>query len=245
MTSKFDHFVEGARDSTPLVIGAIPFGIIFGTVGVAKGFSAFGVILMSIVVFAGSSQFVALGMIAAGASIPIILFTTFVVNFRHLLYGAHIANILNKTSRTRKAVLAFLLTDECFAVVSARALRYSPLAVIDQEYLSIYGLGSGLSIYFAWVLSTIVGAVLGGSIPNLNNWGLDFAMPVTFLGMTIVGIRNFPTALAGVSAAIASVLLYPLPNKIGLVISVLIGVSGGLAAEFFGFKKRETGKYHE
>ncbi len=245
MPSKFNYLIEGAKDSTPLIIGAIPFGIIFGTVGIANGLSAFGVILMSMLILAGSAQFVALGLIAVGASMPIILFTTFVVNFRHILYGASIAGILNRISKTRKALLAFLLTDECFAVISTKAQSYPSSAEIDQDYLSIYGLGSGFSIYIAWVSATVAGVILGGSIPNLNNWGLDFAMPVTFLGMVIVGIRNWPTAIAGVSAAVASVLLFPLPNKIGLVIAVLIGVAGGLVVEHFGYRINGLRVIHE
>ncbi len=243
--SKLNYLLEGAKDSTPLIIGAIPFGIIFGTVGIANGLSPAGVMLMSMLVFAGSAQFVSLGLIAVGATIPIILFTTFVVNFRHILYGASIATILNRISRFRKTLLAFLLTDECFAVISTKAQSYPPSAEIDQDYLSIYGIGSGLSIYVAWVSATVAGVLLGGSIPNLDKWGLDFAMPVTFLGMVIVGIRNWPTAIAGVSAALAAVLLYPLPNKIGLVIAVLIGVVCGLAVEHFGYRMNRMGVVHE
>jgi len=88
IATRRQEFFKGARDTLPLVIGAMPFGIIFGTLAAGAGLSPWGAMGMSLFVFAGSSQFIAMGLIGAGTAWPMIVLTTFVVNFRHLLYTA-------------------------------------------------------------------------------------------------------------------------------------------------------------
>ncbi len=114
------EFWTGFRDTIPLVIGAIPFAIIFGALSVASGVSPLGTALMSMLVFAGASQFIATGLIKSGATAPIIIFTTFIVNLRHALYSATLAPHMKKLPQRWLVPLGFSLTDETFVVVVSR-----------------------------------------------------------------------------------------------------------------------------
>ena len=114
------ELLAGAKATIPLVIGAIPFGIIFGTLSSISGLSFWGTMAMSSIVFAGSAQFIALNLLAAGAAWPIIVATTFVVNLRHMLYAAALVPYVKHLSARWHLPIAFTLTDETFAVVIDR-----------------------------------------------------------------------------------------------------------------------------
>lgn len=219
-------FLAGARDTIPLVVGAIPFGLIFGTLSAGSGLSAGATLAMSAFVFAGSAQFIALGLLAAGSSVPIIILTTFVVNLRHLLYSASLLPYVRHLPQRWLAPMAFWLTDETFAVVIGRFSR-RPASGHNRWYY----LGSALAMYLNWQLCTFLGITVGQSIPNAAGWGLDVAMPVTFIGMIIPYLKNRPTWLSVVVAGLVSVMAYPLPHKVGLILAAMMGIAAGLLAE--------------
>ena len=110
------EFTKGVIDTIPLIIGAIPFGIIYGTLSQSSDLSMYGALALSSIVFAGSSQFVALGLIASESSIFIIIITTFLINLRHLLYSFSLRNYLSHLHQKWKILLSFGLTDETFAI---------------------------------------------------------------------------------------------------------------------------------
>lgn len=216
----------GAKATIPLVVGALPFGIIFGTLSSASGLSALGTLAMSAFVFAGSAQFIALGLLAAGSSIPIIILTTFVVNLRHLLYSASLIPHLNHLPQRWLAPLAFWLTDETFAVVVNHFSTHP-----NHSHNRWYYLGSALTMYLSWQVWTLLGITVGQSIPDAAGWGLDVAMPVTFIGMTLPYLKNRPMWVSVLVAGAVSVLAYPLPNKLGIMLAAIAGIGAGLAVE--------------
>src|SRR5262249_43779897 len=118
--SKRTEFWNGVKDTFPLVVGAAPFGIIFGALAVTSGISPGGALAMSAIVFAGPSQFIAAGLVAGGASILVIVLTTLVVNVRHALYAASLAPHVKHLPQRWLAPLGFWLTDESYVVVIAR-----------------------------------------------------------------------------------------------------------------------------
>jgi len=219
-------FLAGARDTIPLIVGAIPFGLIFGTLSAGSGLSAGGAMAMSAIVFAGSAQFIALGLLAAGSSVPIIILTTFVVNLRHLLYSASLLPYVKHLPQRWLAPMAFWLTDETFAVVIGRFSRH-PAEGNNRWYY----LGSALAMYLNWQLCTFLGITVGQSIPNAAAWGLDVAMPVTFIGMIIPYLKNRPMWVSVLVAAAASLAAYSLPHKLGLILAAVLGIAAGLLAE--------------
>jgi 4-azaleucine resistance transporter AzlC len=222
------EFWAGFKTTLPLVIGAIPFGIIFGAVAIANGLSPAAALGMSAFVFAGSSQFVAANMVAppVPAPIPFVVLTTFVVNLRHALYSATLAPYMKHLSQKWLLPLGFWLTDETFVIVVQRYQQPD-----DSPYKHWYHFGSSVFMYVNWQLSTLVGILAGQSIQDPGRWGLSFAMVVTFIGMLLPMLNTRPMLLAAVVAAASSVLLNGLDNKLGLLLAALLGVVAGVVAE--------------
>ncbi|MDC9719294.1 MAG: AzlC family ABC transporter permease [Gammaproteobacteria bacterium] len=224
--SKSTEFINGAKATIPLIIGAIPFGIIFGTLAEPSGLSILGAMAMSLFVFAGSSQFIAIGLMASGVGPLVIIATTFVVNLRHLLYATALVDKVSHLSQGWRAVLSFGLTDESFAAVNSRYLGRT-----DTAHAHWFFLGSIVAMYSNWQLCTWLGIGLGELFPDMTHWGLDFAMSVTFLGIIIPYLRNKPMWLAVISAAAFALMLRELPNQLGLMIAALSGICIGYASQ--------------
>lgn len=237
--SRQAEFLAGARDTIPLVVGAIPFGLIFGALAGSSGLSFGGAVAMSALVFAGSAQFIALGLLAAGTGWPLIVLTTFVVNLRHALYSATLAPYLARLPQRWQAPLAFWLTDETFAVVAIRFRRAQPSPQRHWYYL-----GSALLMYVNWQLCTWLGLTAGQLMPDVATWGLDFAMPVTFIGMVVPYLKSRPMAATALVAGVVAVLAHPLPNKLGLILAALAGIGAGWIVERIqtAQRPREGGK---
>jgi 4-azaleucine resistance transporter AzlC len=220
------EFRRGVRDTLPLLLGAFPFGLIYGAVAVTSGLSTAATIAMSAFVFAGSSQFIAVGLVAAQTPVAIVILTTLIVNLRHMLYSATLTPYLKDLSQTWRVLLAFWLTDETFAVAVHRFQKGD--ASPARHW---YQLGSSIAMYLNWQFWTFVGLMLGKRIPDPSSWGLDVAMPITFIGMIIPFVRTIPMAVCVLTAGAASLLSLSLPYKLGIVVSALTGIAAGLTAE--------------
>ncbi len=221
--SRRSEFWKGVRDSLPLVIGAVPFGIIFGTLSGNAGLSAAGTMGMSLFVFAGSAQFIAMGLVGAGTVWPIIVLTTFVVNFRHLLYTATLLLHLKRLPRIWQVILAFGLTDETFAVAVRR--WDEPDA---HPYKHWYQLGSMVFMYTNWNICTLVGLLAGRVMSDIGGWGLDFAMVAAFIGMVLPYLKDRPSYACVLVSGVSAILLYGLPHKLGLMASAVLGIAAGV-----------------
>lgn len=219
-------FLEGAKDTFPLVVGAIPFGIIFGTLAATAGLSFGATMGMSMFVFAGSSQFVCVSLVTAGTAWPMIVLTTFVVNLRHMLYGATMVGFYKNLNPLWKMVLAFGLTDETFAVAVNRYNRAD--GVKNKQY---YNLGSMVFMYTNWNLCTLIGLTAGKTFPEISEWGLDFAMPATFIGIVIPYLVSTPMWASVVTAGTVSIMAAGLPHKLGLMLAAAAGVAMGIVCE--------------
>jgi len=224
--TRWREFWAGAKDTFPLVVGAIPFAIIFGALASPSGLSAGGAMAMSIFVFAGASQIVALNLMLTQASPALIILSTFVVNLRHTLYAATLGPQMKHLPQRWLLPLGFWLTDETFVVVIA---RYN--APDSSPYKHWYHLGSALSMYVNWNIFTLLGILAGQRLQNPQSWGLDFAMVVTFLGMLVPFIRSRPVLIAVLAAGVVATLTYSIPNKLGLILAALAGVAAGVYAE--------------
>ena len=226
--SRKSEFWKGARDSLPLVIGAVPFGIIFGTLSGNAGLSAAGTMGMSLFVFAGSAQFIAMGLVGAGTIWPMIVLTTFVVNFRHLLYTATLLMHLKPLPRLWQVILAFGLTDETFAVAVRRWGQPD-----DHRYKHWYQLGSMVFMYTNWNLCTLVGLVAGRMLSDIGGWGLDFAMVAAFIGMVLPYLKDKPSYASVFVSGVSALLLYGLPHKLGLMAAAILGITAGVIADTY------------
>ncbi len=220
------EFLTGVRNTFPLLLGAFPFGLIYGALAVPSGLSATAAMAMSAIVFAGSSQFIAVGLIAAQAPVPIIILTTFVVNLRHMLYSASLLPYLKHLPHRWRIPLAFWLTDETYAVTIHHFQEDG-----SAEYKHWFQLGSSLAMYLNWQFWTFLGVMLGERIPDASSWGLDVAMPVTFIGMIIPFVKSSPMLVSVLTAGAASLLTYNMPYKLGIFLSAFLGIFAGLLAE--------------
>ncbi len=212
------EFFAGAKATFPLILGAIPFGILFGTLATTSGLSPVAAMAMSIFVFAGSAQFIALGLLAGGASFSVIILTTFVVNLRHLLYSTALVSKVKHLPGPLRAIMAFGLTDETFAAVSHRYLDK------DINHAHWFYLGSMSAMYGNWVLCTAIGLTLGNLFPGMTDWGLDFAMSVTFIGMVVPYLKTRAMWSAVLAAGVMSLLCWQFPHKLGLIAAAISGV---------------------
>ncbi|NDJ36384.1 MAG: AzlC family ABC transporter permease [Chloroflexi bacterium] len=208
------------------MLGAAPFGAIFGALAVTGGLSPGAALGMSLFVYAGSSQFIAAGLIAESVSLGLIVLTTFVVNLRHALYGASLGPHLKHLPQTWQLPLAFTLTDETFAVT---ILRFTERGSRPDGHW--YMLGSAAAMYINWQVWTAVGIIAGQQFEDAASLGLDFAMVVTFIGIVVPLIATRPMLISALVAGSSAVLLNDLPNRTGLLVAALLGIAAGAAAE--------------
>ncbi len=223
-----DAFLAGLRDTVPLLIGTAPFGLIYGALAISAELSAGAALAMSLFVFAGSSQFIAAGLWAEQAAIPVIVLTTLVVNLRHMLYSATLAPRYKHLPQRWLLPLGFWLTDETFAIVAARLSKDSA-----PQHLHWYQLGSSLAMYSNWFAWT-VGGVLAGQVISSEQaeaLGFGFAMSVTFIGIVVPMLKTRPMVLAAVAAGLTALVANPLPHRLGLIVAALVGVAVGVIAE--------------
>lgn len=216
------EFIRGMGDIFPLVVGAIPFGLIFGTLAASSGLSGVGAIALSLFVFAGSAQFIALGLLAAGTALPWLIMTVVVVNLRHLLYSFSLMPHVRHLPPRWQIPLSFGLTDEVFAVAIR---RYTQADVAPAKHWHL--LGAEALMYGNWVLCTALGVTLGQQLPNAAALGLDFAMVVTFIGMVVPYLTTRPMGVAVVVAAVVAMAAHPLPHQLGLLVACLAGIVAG------------------
>ncbi len=227
--TRLQVFLLGARDTFPLIVGAVPFGIIFGALAVSNGIHPLTTAGLSLFVFAGSAQFIAVNLIAQHTSVALIVLTTFMVNLRHALYGASIAPHTKHLSQRWLIPLAFWLTDETYAVVVSKWTN----AQQTLPHLEWYHLGSSLAMYGNWQLVTWIGILAGSQFQNAEQWGLDFAMAATFLGIVVPSVINRPMLVCALVAGVVGILANGLPNNSGLMVGAFAGILAGYLVETY------------
>ncbi|WP_421783086.1 AzlC family ABC transporter permease [Kiloniella litopenaei] len=227
----------GSRATIPMIVGAIPFGIIFGTLAEQSGLSPLGAVAMSIFVFAGSSQFIALGLLAAGTGPLMIIATTFIVNLRHLLYSAALVDDVKHLSGPWRALIAFGLTDESFATIADKIRKSDN--TWRKKYVQWFYLGSFSAMYGNWILCTVIGITLGELFPDIGNWGLDFAMSATFIGMVLPYLTTRPMLACVLVAGAMSLGTADMPHKLGLMVSSLSALAVGLSYHLLSRSKKQ------
>lgn len=235
-SSPRQEFLRGARDTVPLIAGAIPFGIIFGALSVNAGLTPGASLGMSLFVFAGSAQFIAAGLVAQGVALPLIVLTTFIVNLRHLLYAASLAPYMRHLGQRWLLPLGFWLTDETYAVVIRRYPQPD-----DSPHKHWFHLGSSLAMYTNWQLSTVIGIIAGTQLEGIADLGLDFAMVVTFVGIVVPLIVTRPMLVCALVAGGVALLAADLPNQAGLMVGALAGIIAGLVTELTFPQRRKSG----
>jgi 4-azaleucine resistance transporter AzlC len=219
----FSEFAFGFRDELPILIGVFPFGMIFAILAHQAGLSSLETQAMSLIVFAGSSQFMLVQLAGLNAPIPVMIATGFIINLRHILYSASIAPYTRNLSTTWKVLLSYLLTDEAYAVTIAHFTK------TQKPSKHWYFLGAGLALWGSWQLSTWFGIFLGTQIPS--NWSLDFTLALTFIALLIPMITDRPGLIAALTAGFVALLTVTFPYRLGLIAAAIAGIIAGILSE--------------
>ncbi len=214
-------FLAGGRAVLPVLIGVLPFGLIVGVVAVRLGLSPLAASGLSVIVFAGASQLAAIQLIHEGAPLLVILVTVFFINLRFTMYSASIAPHFRGAGGRVKALISYVLTDQAY-VLGLYGFTHRPgLASRVAFYL-----GVSVPIWLGWQAATVAGALLGSRLPL--GWGLDFAVPLTFMALLVPAIRDRPTVAAAVAGGAVAVLAHDLPWNLGLILGALAGIAAGV-----------------
>jgi predicted branched-subunit amino acid permease len=174
--------------------------------------------------FSGAAQIVATQLIAANAPVAVTILTCFVVGLRFLMYSAALAPHLKPLPSRWRNALAFLLTDQAFAV-GIRRFRETG----DTANGASYFLGTGVLLWSTWQLFCLAGFWAGNVIPT--EWSLDFAVPLCFLALLVPTLEDRSTRVAALAAGIAVVALDALPMRLSLICAGLVGIAAGMIAE--------------
>ena len=206
-------FMKGVRQELPLALSAIPFGLILG--GSLKAWNIPFLLgaSTSFIIFAGSSQFIVLQMMAVGAPAVAIIFAALATNLRHIFYTLKLIPYFNRLTLPQKVSSAYLLTDECFAAVHEMEKR-EPLT------FPMY-LGAGLTLWSVWNASTLFGYAIGNILPASLH--LEKTIDFLFLAILALQIQNRSTLMSALFAAFASVMTSFLPYKMNIIIGLLFG----------------------
>ena len=217
MSKKKENLLKGFYDVSPLLLPVVPFGIIFGAIGIELGFGPYITYATSIIIFSGASQIVFFQLLSNGASSLIAITSSSVVSTRHLLYGAVVAQYLSKLSLIWKIFLSYLLTDQAFAVSQEFFKKNS-----NDEYKHYHLLGAGLTLWIVWQLTTVIGILLGSIVPE--ELGLSFTIPLTFLALLINYFRKIDHLIVIFLSGLSSILFYEAPLKSYIILSCVVSL---------------------
>jgi len=217
MNGKTKNLVRGSIDVLPLLIPVVPFGIIFGAIGIELGFGPYVTYATSIIIFSGASQIVFFQLLSAGASSIVAITSSSVISTRHLLYGAVVNQYLSNLSIYWKIGLSYILTDQAFAVSNEYFKKNK-----RDKFKHYYLLGAGITLWVTWQLTTIVGILLGSIVPE--ELGLTFTIPLTFLALLINYFRKIDHIIVIIVSGVLSVILFDAPFKSYIIFSSLISL---------------------
>lgn len=225
-------FHDGIAACIPTILGYVGIGIAAGVVGKSIGLSIIEIALMSILIYAGSAQFIICGMLAIQSPISAIIFTTFLVNLRHFLMSMSVAPYFKNEPLVTSIGIGTLLTDESYGVLMTALANEKPVNAIWTNGLNI-------TAYLAWILSTVIGGLLGNWIPDPTILGLDFALIAMFIGLFILQVdtpmrkKTKQTIVVLLTVCCSLYLLMSiLSPELSVMIATLLGCTIGVTVKY-------------
>lgn len=213
-----NEFLDGVKTSVPTLVAALPFGLLFGTLAIENGMTTGEAVLMSAMLFAGASQMVGIEMFGQDVTPWLIVLSIVAVNFRHVLYSAAAGRRIARWGFLAKAAGFFVLTDPQYAETERRAEAGKAISLA-------WYFGVAAPLYLLWVAETWVGAEFGKLIEDPASLGIDFLLPIYFLGL-VMSFRKRPSWLPIVIAsAIGSIVAY---KTVGSPWHVTLGAVAGI-----------------
>ena len=224
VTSPKQEFWHGVRDELPMMLGVIPFGLVFGVLGVSSGLTPLQTIMMSSILFGGASQVVFVQLWASNIPALVVGGSVCVVNLRHALYSASMASYLRPLPLRWRVILGYLLTDEAYAISIRRFVSF-PNSPNQHFHL----LGAGLTLWVSWQCATITGVLAGATIPP--EWSLGFAIPLTFIAIVAPAIKSRADLAACITAGTIAITGQGLPFKSWIILAAFGGIAAGWAVK--------------
>ncbi|MGO0059421.1 AzlC family ABC transporter permease [Brevibacillus fluminis] len=226
---KENHFFRGVKDCIPTLLGYLSIGFAAGVVEKTAGLSVLEIALLSLILYAGSAQFIAAGMIAANSSPTGIIVTILFVNLRHILLSAALSPHFRHLTPMRNMLVGSLLTDETFGVAINEAARRKHL---DEKWMH----GLNVTAYLNWFIANLAGAFLGQWIASPETFGLDFALPAMFIGLLILAMLSRNTirldVIVAVSAVVIGVAVSCIASgSLGVIVATLVASMIGMVVE--------------
>lgn len=225
---KYETFVDGMKACVPTILGYLGIGFALGVVGKGVGLSVFAIFLMSVIVYAGSAQFIICGLIVIQAPITSIIATVFLVNLRHFLMSLSVAPYFRQASLLENVGIGTLLTDESYGVLTMALKRMGKVSVAWTNGLNICA-------YLTWIVATVLGGLLGNFIPEPEIFGLDFALVAMFLGLFLFQVelplktKTRQTLLVLLSVILVLyILMWLTTPEIAVIVSALVGCLVGV-----------------
>ena len=219
-------FRRGLIDGLPFVLTGAPFGLVFGVAATEAGMNLIQTMGMSVLVIGGASQFTALAQMQAGAPMALVLAAALLVNLRMAIYSAALAPQLGGAPLWQRALGAYLLVDNAYAVANAEYAR-QPARPIGWKMA--YYFGGALPVCVSWYVATLVGALAGQAIPDA--WALDFAVPIAFIALLAPLLRTLAQLAAVMTSVITVLALAALPYNTELLVAAVLGMIAGAQVE--------------
>ncbi|SDC30888.1 4-azaleucine resistance probable transporter AzlC [Terribacillus halophilus] len=224
-------FRQGVKDCIPTLLGYISIGVAAGVVGVAAGISALEVVLLAVLVYAGSAQFIFAALVLDGSPAAAIILTTFIVNLRHFLMSATLAPHFTQFSVWRNIGIGILLTDETFGVASGKLQQ-------KQQMSASWMNGLNITAYLCWIASCAAGAIFGNWLSDPEVFGLDFALPAMFIALLVLQLDAIESAKIKhyLRLIVCVVLLmigfsFVVSSHIAVLLATIIGATIGVVTE--------------
>ncbi|WP_407892746.1 AzlC family ABC transporter permease [Lacticaseibacillus sp. N501-2] len=225
-------FKAGIKDVMPTVFGYIGVGLAFGIVAHTSHLSVWFVLLMSLIVYAGSAQFVITSMLLAGSPIGAIVVSTLLINARMSLMSMTVAPYLQDESMGQNIAIGTLLTDETFA------LSMNKLNLTDHHLRPAWFHAANVVAYLVWIIATVIGALIGSLIPDAKALGLDFAVVAMFIGLLYLQMitdRSKPflrhLTVAAFVGVVMVILMRFMPGSTAILVATILGCLFGMAVE--------------
>lgn len=213
---------RGVIDALPLFVPVIPFGLVIGLAITNTGMNPFVGWSGTWLIFGGAAQLTLITLLGGGVAMAAAVGTALVVNARHLMYSAALAPTFQRQPRWFRWFGPYLLIDQLFALTIVR---------LDEEPDSFraYYLAAGATFWILWSVVVALGLLLGPVVPE--EWNLEFAIPILFIGLLVVGIEHWPELVAALAGAGVTYLAARLPSRTGLLAGAFVGMIAGFVAE--------------
>ena len=227
--AKWTIFKQGVLEELPLQLGVFPFGVIYGIMAIESGLSPLQSFFLSSIIFGGASQILFVQLVSSATPVSIIISSVAAINSRHFLYGISMMEFLKHLSLSWRLLLAYLLTDEAYAV-SIRKFVGEP----SNQFLHYHLLGTGLTLFITWQISTLTGIMIGGNLPQFLD--LQFIIPLTFIAIVVPMINSFSIFFAALSSSISALIFSNLDLNFWIIISAIVGLIIGVITSRFDKK---------